>query len=99
MDKDLITDYLYEVPRGWQKQFVEDGWEFLFIRRNSIFPRLLRPLAFYYVRYSTDWRYKKVKFCATRILFCGLFGSMWATGVLPGKQYHDLSSTGKPDRF
>ena len=29
MDKDLITDYLYEVPRGWQKQFVEDGWEFL----------------------------------------------------------------------
>ena len=45
MDKDLITDYLYEVPGGRNSLWKMDG-SFFFIRRNSIFPRLLRPLAF-----------------------------------------------------
>lgn len=78
MDKDLITDYLYEVPRGWQKQFVEDGWEFLFYKKKQYFSAPSTSFGIYYVRYSTDRRYKKVKF-ATRILFCRLLGSMWAT--------------------
>ena len=63
MDKDLITDYLYEVPRGWQKQFVEDGWEFLFYKKKQYFSAPSTSSGIYYVRYSTDRRYKKVKFC------------------------------------
>lgn len=62
-DKDLITDYLYEVPRGWQKQFVEDGWEFLFYKKKQYFSAPSTSSGIYYVRYSTDRRYKKVKFC------------------------------------
>ena len=62
-DKELITDYLYEVPRGWQKQFVEDGWEFLFYKKKQYFSAPSTSSGIYYVRYSTDRRYKKVKFC------------------------------------
>ena len=62
-DKDLITDYLYEVPRGWIRQFVKDGWQFLFYTKKTYFEAPSTSSGIYYVRYSTDRRYKKVKFC------------------------------------
>ncbi len=75
----FITDYLYEVPRGWQKQFVEDGWEFLFYKKKQYFSAPSTSSGIYYVRYSTDRRYKKVKFCDADSILQG-FGNMWVTG-------------------
>lgn len=62
-DKDLITDYLYEVPRGWLSQFVEDGWQFLFYKKKSYFEAPSTSSGIYYVHHDTDRRYKKAKFC------------------------------------
>ena len=47
-DKDLITDYLYEVPRGWLSQFVEDGWQFLFYKKKSYFEAPSTSSGIYY---------------------------------------------------
>ncbi len=41
---------------------MEDGWEFLF-KKKQYFSAPSTSSGIYYVRYSTDRRYKKVKFC------------------------------------
>ncbi len=30
VDRDMITDALYEVPRGWYAEFEKDGWQMMF---------------------------------------------------------------------
>lgn len=42
---------------------MEDGWEFLFYKKKQYFSAPSTSSGIYYVRYSTDRRYKKVKFC------------------------------------
>lgn len=61
-DRDLITDYLYEIPRSWIACFVKDGWELMFYKKKSYFAAPSTDMGIYYVRHSVDTHYKKVKF-------------------------------------
>lgn len=61
-DKDLITDYLYEVPRSWIAQFVKDGWQFMFYKKKKYFAAPSTDMGVYYVYHSVDTHYKKAKF-------------------------------------
>lgn len=61
-DRDLLTDALYQIPRGWLAQFVQDGWEMMFYKKKAYFEAPDTNLGIYYVYHSTDTRYKKVKF-------------------------------------
>lgn len=61
-DKDLITDYLYEVPRTWMEAFVKDGWQFMFYKKRKYFAAPNTDMGVYYVYHSVDTHYKKVKF-------------------------------------
>lgn len=60
-DKDLITDYLYEVPRSWIAQFVKDGWQFMFYKKKKYFSAPSTDMGIYYVHHSVDTHYKKAK--------------------------------------
>lgn len=61
-DRDLITDALLEVPRGWFAQFEKDGWQFMFYKRRNYFEAPDTEQGIYYVYHSVDLNYKKVKF-------------------------------------
>lgn len=61
-DRDLITDALLEVPRGWFSQFEKDGWQFMFYKKKNYFEAPDTEQGIYYVYHSVDLNYKKVKF-------------------------------------
>ncbi len=61
-DRDLIGDDLYLVPRGWIRQFVRDGWQFMFYKKKAYFSAPDTDRGIYYVYHSVDTHYKKVKF-------------------------------------
>lgn len=61
-DRDLITDYLYEVPRSWIAEFVKDGWQFMFYKKKKYFEAPNTEMGVYYVYHSVDTHYKKAKF-------------------------------------
>lgn len=61
-DRDLITDYLYEVPRSWIDQFVKDGWQLMFYKKKKYFAAPRTDMGIYYVYHSVDTHYKKAKF-------------------------------------
>lgn len=67
-DRDMITDALYEVPRGWFAQFEKDGWQMMFYKKKNYFAAPNTDLGIYYVHHSVDTRYKKVKFTDTESL-------------------------------
>jgi len=60
-DRDLITDALLEVPRGWFSQFEKDGWQFMFYKKKAYFEAPDTNQGVYYVYHSVDLNYKKVK--------------------------------------
>lgn len=61
-DRDLITDALLEVPRGWFSQFEKDGWQFMFYKKKEYFEAPDTSQGIFYVYHSVDLNYKKVKF-------------------------------------
>ena len=61
-DRDLITDYLYEVPRTWIAQFIKDDWQFMFYKKKNYFAAPSTDMGVYYVDHSVDTHYKKAKF-------------------------------------
>ena len=67
-DRDMITDALYEVPRGWFAQFEKDGWQMMFYKKKEYFAAPDTDMGIYYVYHSLDTNYKKVKFCNTDAL-------------------------------
>lgn len=67
-DRDMITDDLYEVPRGWFAQFEKDGWQLMFYKQKKYFAAPATDMGIYYVYHSVDTRYKKVKFTDTDAL-------------------------------
>ena len=60
--KDLLTDYLYQIPRSWLSRFAEEDWQFLFYPNKKFFEAPDTSQGIYYVYHSTDTYYKKVKF-------------------------------------
>lgn len=64
-DLDMITDALYEVPRGWIAEFEKTGWQLMFYKQKNYFAAPDTDLGIYYVYHSVDTRYKKVKFTET----------------------------------
>ena len=64
-DRDMITDALYEVPRGWFAEFEKDGWQMMFYKQKKYFAAPDTDMGIYYVYHSVDTRYKKVKFTDT----------------------------------
>lgn len=60
--KDLLTDYLYQIPRSWLARFAEEEWQFLFYPGKKFFEAPDTKKGIYYVYHSTDTHYKKVKF-------------------------------------
>lgn len=60
-EKDLITDALYLIPRGWLARFVKDGWQIMFYTKKKYFSAPSTDLGIYYVYHSMDSEYKKVK--------------------------------------
>lgn len=67
-DRDMITDALYEVPRGWLAEFEKDGWQLMFYKQKKYFAAPDTDMGIYYVHHSVDTRYKKVKFTDTDAL-------------------------------
>ncbi len=61
-DRDLFSDYMYEVPRSWIARFIRDGWEFMFYKQKKYFAAPSTDQGIYYVYHSVDTHYKKVKF-------------------------------------
>lgn len=61
-DRNLLTDYLYEIPRSWFDRFAESGWELMFYKKKEYFEAPATDGDIYYVYHSVDTRYKKVKF-------------------------------------
>ncbi|MGL5434306.1 MAG: hypothetical protein ACRDBO_02750 [Lachnospiraceae bacterium] len=61
-DRELITDDLLEVPRGWFAQFEKDGWQLMFYKKKEYFEAPDTDQGIYYVYHSVDLNYKKVKF-------------------------------------
>lgn len=64
-DRDMITDALYEVPRGWFAEFEKAGWQMMFYKQKKYFAAPDTDMGIYYVYHSVDTRYKKVKFTDT----------------------------------
>ena len=61
-DKDLFSDYMYQVPRSWITRFAEDGWQMMFYKQKKYFQAPLTNQGIYYVYHNVDTYYKKVKF-------------------------------------
>lgn len=61
-DRDLLTDYLYAVPRSWLARFHADGWQLMFYKKRNYFAAPSTGGGIYYVYHSMDTHYKKVKF-------------------------------------
>lgn len=61
-ERDILSDYLYEIPRSWIAQFVKDGWQLMFYTGKSYFAAPNTNLGIYYVYHNVDTHYKKVKF-------------------------------------
>ncbi len=61
-DRDLFSDYLYQVPRSWIAHFIQDGWQFMFYKQKKYFAAPSTGQGVYYVYHSVDTHYKKVKF-------------------------------------
>ncbi len=70
-DRDLISDALYLVPRGWIEQFIRDGWELMFYKKKKYFAAPDTDMGIYYVYHSTDTNYKKVKFAEAEAVLQG----------------------------
>lgn len=61
-ERDLFSDYMYEIPRSWIAQFIRDGWQLMFYADKSYFAAPNTDMGIYYVYHSVDTNYKKVKF-------------------------------------
>lgn len=61
-DRNLLTDYLYEVPRSWIKRFTDSGWELMFYKKKNYFSAPGGNGDIYYVYHDLDTHYKKAKF-------------------------------------
>lgn len=61
-ERDILSDYLYEIPRTWIAQFIKDGWQLMFYTDKSYFAAPNTDMGIYYVYHSVDTHYKKVKF-------------------------------------
>lgn len=62
-ERDMVSDYLYEVPRSWIAAFMEDGWQFMYYTKKKYFAAPNTNMGIYYVYHNTDTNYKKVKLC------------------------------------
>ncbi|MGN0157876.1 MAG: hypothetical protein ACI39W_01845 [Brotaphodocola sp.] len=61
-EKDLLSDYLYQIPRSWMHAFIQSGWEMMFYTEKDFFAAPKEGDGIYYVHHNTDTRYQKVKF-------------------------------------
>lgn len=61
-DRDLFSDAMFEIPRGWIAQFVKDGWQMMFYTKKKYFAAPETDRGIYYVYHDVDLHYKKVKF-------------------------------------
>ncbi len=60
--RDLFSDYLYEIPRSWIARFMEEGWQMMFYTSRKYFSAPDTNQGIYYVYHSVDTHYKKLKF-------------------------------------
>ncbi|MCI8659343.1 MAG: hypothetical protein HFG54_03695 [Lachnospiraceae bacterium] len=109
-DKDLFSDFMYQIPRSWISRFVEDGWELMFYKQKKYFSAPRTNKGIYYVYHSVDTRYKKVKFTDVDSVLQG-FGEYvgYASGcyeegnsrmeILWEEQPAVLSVLGLPDKY
>lgn len=70
-DRDLLSDELYLIPRGWIAQFIQDGWQFMYYKKKKYFEAPDTDMGIYYVYHSVDTHYKKVKFTETDAVLQG----------------------------
>lgn len=61
-ERDLFSDYMYQIPRSWIARFVRDGWQMMFYKQKKYFAAPKTGEGIYYVYHSVDTHYKKVKF-------------------------------------
>ncbi|NBH71378.1 hypothetical protein D3Z51_04935 [Clostridiaceae bacterium] len=61
-DKDMFSDYMYQIPRSWITRFIEDGWQIMFYKQKKYFEAPRTDQGIYYVYHSVDTYYKKMKF-------------------------------------
>ena len=61
-EKDLLSDYLYQIPRTWLHSFTRSGWELMLYTEKEFFAAPKEEDGIYYVHHDTDTRYQKIKF-------------------------------------
>lgn len=61
-EKDLLSDYLYQIPRTWQHSFTRSGWEMMLYTEKDFFAAPKNGDEIYYVYHDIDTHYKKIKF-------------------------------------
>lgn len=61
-DRDLFSDYMYEIPRSWIARFIRDGWQMMFYKQKKYFAAPDTSQGIYYVYHNVDTHYKKIKF-------------------------------------
>ncbi len=61
-DKDLLSDYLYQIPRTWQHSFTRSGWEMMFYTDKDFFAAPKNGEDIYYVCHDIDTRNKVIRF-------------------------------------
>lgn len=61
-DKDMLSDFLYQIPRTWIRTFARSGWEFMFYKKKRFFAAPNTDQGIYYVYHDVDLHYQKVKF-------------------------------------
>ncbi len=61
-EKDILSDYLYLIPRSWQHSFTRSGWQMMFYTDKEYFAAPKQGDQVYYIHHRTDTLNKKVKF-------------------------------------
>lgn len=66
--KDLLTESVKNIPRGWMKEFIRQGWEIIYYPNRQYFSAPLTGGGAYYVYHKLDTHYKKIKICSPEAL-------------------------------
>ncbi|MDD6195675.1 MAG: N-acetylmuramoyl-L-alanine amidase family protein [[Clostridium] aminophilum] len=61
-EEDKLTEQFSEIPPYWVNRFREDGWQFMWYTDKIYLSAPLTDRGIWYVKYTTDTDYKKIKF-------------------------------------
>lgn len=85
--KDLFSDYLYQVPRSWIARFMEEEWQMMFYTSKKYFSAPDTDRGIYYVNHNVDTHYRKLKFTHVDAVLQGFGEYVWYSAGLSRKNH------------